>query len=538
MKIKLFLLLLIIIGFFYRLYGLSENYSFWTDENHVAIFARAILERGKPVLENGYSTGIYQWLQYWLSAVSAKIFGLNEFAIRFPSVIFGVLTIWAVYLLGKELFNKKVGLLSAFLTAFLKIEILWSRQARPYQALQFFYLLGAWFIYKLTKEEKFNWRYFTGFLTCGILASLMHGLGLVILITGFLYLVISHFSWFKKWIWLAIPLGLVFSYIFRIQILSVISSLGKVNNLFYYRVFLTHNYLFLVFLAFIGWLTLFLKDKKVFLLLTVPLIIQGFAASFLLGQPFVRYFYIVFPFLVLLASDGAIETGYWILDIWERKIDIRNWKLDIGKTGTKKDIRNQILDTGGAKTDTGNSKLDIRGKTQYPISSIQYLVSVVLILVVVFSLWKTDKLSLFPKKVYSLNFDMQEIPEVDWKKIYGFVDQKLKQNPDSVLVSNWNDLPVWHLGEGRLDYLLRKPGKVRIEIDPVSGAVMVYSREEFEKIIKEKPAGILVIDSWDDRIPEGVREYAKENLKKELEIDRLYPVQPRLWPVEVYLWGM
>jgi len=128
-KSLLILFALLILGFFYRIYGLLANYSFWNDEENVATFARAILQRGYPVLGNGYSTGVYNWLQYWLSAGSAKFFGLNEFAVRFPSVIFGVLTIWAIYLLGKELFNKKVGLISAFFVTFLKIEILWSRQA-------------------------------------------------------------------------------------------------------------------------------------------------------------------------------------------------------------------------------------------------------------------------------------------------------------------------------------------------------------------------------------------------------------------------
>jgi hypothetical protein len=103
-------------------------------------------------------------------------------------------------------------------------------------------------------------------------------------------------------------------------------------------------------------------------------------------------------------------------------------------------------------------------------------------------------------------------------------------------MANRNELPVWYLGEGKLNYLIRKPGAIKVSKDPVSGANLIYSKEEFEKIIKEKKTGVLVIDSWDDRIPPGVREYVKDNLKKELEIDRLYPVQPRLWPVEVYSW--
>ena len=69
--------LLLVSGLYFRVYGLNENYSFWTDENDVAVFSRAIVESGRSVLVNGYSTGAYQWLQHWLSAISAKIFSRN-----------------------------------------------------------------------------------------------------------------------------------------------------------------------------------------------------------------------------------------------------------------------------------------------------------------------------------------------------------------------------------------------------------------------------------------------------------------------------
>ena len=130
-----------VIGFFLRYKGLPGNYSFWTDEDHVALFARAILERGGPVLQNGYSTSAFQSLWYWITAFSMKIFGVNEFAARFPSVFFGVLTIIAIFFLGKKLFNEKVGIISSAFITFLTIEILWSRQARPYQGVQFLYIM-------------------------------------------------------------------------------------------------------------------------------------------------------------------------------------------------------------------------------------------------------------------------------------------------------------------------------------------------------------------------------------------------------------
>lgn len=476
---RILLIMLMLIGFSYRLYGLNNNYSFWTDEEHVAILARAILERGQPVLANGYSTGVYQWLQYWLSAISAKIFGLNEFSVRFPSVIFGVLTILAVYLLAKKLFNGKVGLVAAILTTFLKIEILWSRQARPYQALQFFYLLAAYFFHQLAKEKKFNWPYFFGFLSCGFLATLMHDLGLVIFFNGFLYFLFFRFTWFKKRLIFAIPFSFLFAFIFRVQLFGKLPEWGKINNLFYYRVFLWHNYSLLVFLALVGFLSQFFKKKNHWLVLVLFLAIQGVIVSFFLPQPFVRYFYVVFPFLILLAAAGLIE---------------------ITQAFKAKDL--------------------------------------VLAIMVFFILGMGHKFTLKPKRVYSLNEDMQELPEVDWKKVYGFIGSKLKENPEAVLVANWNDLAVWFLGEEKLDYFLRRPAEKRPERDPVSSAVLIYSFKEFQNVIKNNQKGILVIDSWDDMVPEGIREYSRDNLKKEIEVDRLYPVQPRYWPVEVYSWGI
>ena len=373
----------------------------------------------------------------------------------------------------------------------MKIEILWSRQARPYQALQFFYLLGAYFIHKLAKEEKFNWRYFSGFLVCGGLASLMHGSGLTIFFVGFLYLLLFRFSWFKKLILPAILLILVFGNVFKVQIFSVFSQIGRVNNLFYYRVFLTHNYLLLCLLALIGGLWLVVRKKKEWQILILFLVIQGFIVSFFLGQPFTRYFYIVFPFLVLLSAFGLVEIVQYFCFLSPHR----------------------------------SAFVHLRGVFS------GYLVLLALVFsVVTFG----HKFTLLPQKTYSLNEDMQEIPEVDWKKIYGFADEKLKQNPGAVLATNWNDLSVWYLGEGKPDFLVRKDAGA--EKDIFSKAMILSDLNSFRELVKTKREGLIIIDSWDNAIPDGIREYSRDNLKKELEIDRLYPVQPRYWLVEVYSW--
>ncbi len=47
----------------------------------------------------------------WMQALSMKIFGVNEFAARFPNAIIGIITLALLYLIGSRLFDKRFGLL-------------------------------------------------------------------------------------------------------------------------------------------------------------------------------------------------------------------------------------------------------------------------------------------------------------------------------------------------------------------------------------------------------------------------------------------
>jgi len=54
-------------------------------------------------------------LVIWLTMISFKIFGINEFAVWFFPVIFGIFGVVGTYYLGKYLFNSKVGLFAALI---------------------------------------------------------------------------------------------------------------------------------------------------------------------------------------------------------------------------------------------------------------------------------------------------------------------------------------------------------------------------------------------------------------------------------------
>lgn len=70
-------------------------------------------------------------LFYWLIALSYKIFGVGIYGARFPSIIASVLNVILAYLLGRDLFGKKVGIFTAIILSTSEIYFEYSRFAAP-----------------------------------------------------------------------------------------------------------------------------------------------------------------------------------------------------------------------------------------------------------------------------------------------------------------------------------------------------------------------------------------------------------------------
>ncbi len=127
---------------------------------------------------------------YWLMTLSYHVFGVNEFAARAPSAIFGVALIAMQYLFLSRLRGQTVGLLSA-LMLLLNVEMLAiGRMAITDSVLIFFTTLslyGFWLSLHGTRSERhWMWAFYIGMA----LATLTKGpVGLVVpLTTAFLYL--------------------------------------------------------------------------------------------------------------------------------------------------------------------------------------------------------------------------------------------------------------------------------------------------------------------------------------------------------------
>ncbi len=89
-------------------------------------------------------------LFFWLGGLGIKIFGLNNFGIRFPSVLLFAGTSWLLFLITKRLFNAKAGFWSVViinLSAVFTVAIAcWFQPDAP---LMFFWLLATYFIIQL-----------------------------------------------------------------------------------------------------------------------------------------------------------------------------------------------------------------------------------------------------------------------------------------------------------------------------------------------------------------------------------------------------
>ena len=151
MKKPLFWILLL--GLILRL--ISLNQSLWLDEATSALVARNF-NFGEIISK--FSLGdFHPPFYYLLLKVWSMIFGTGEIALRIPSVIFGLLTVYLVFLVGRELINKKAGLIAAVLLATSGLHIYYSQEARMYaltallvSCLVYLFIKKRWLLFSVS----------------------------------------------------------------------------------------------------------------------------------------------------------------------------------------------------------------------------------------------------------------------------------------------------------------------------------------------------------------------------------------------------
>jgi len=142
------LILLFLFSFLLRL--ISLNQSLWLDE---AVTAKVVRQFNffsiiKEFLPYDFHPPFYYFLmKFW-----TNIFGHSEISLRFPSIIFSMLSGFVVYKIGSLLENKKLGFWAAVFFLFNPLIIYYSQEARMYMMTTFFVILGFYFFIKTQKK--------------------------------------------------------------------------------------------------------------------------------------------------------------------------------------------------------------------------------------------------------------------------------------------------------------------------------------------------------------------------------------------------
>lgn len=169
-----------------RIFNIEAS-GLWTDELFTAVFASP--DRSLSQVINGaLSTPIPSPPIIFLVAHSwMKVFGFNDAALRIPFAIIGSMAIPAIYLVGKTLFNRTVGLLSAILLMFSSYHLFYTREARYYGFIAFFSLMTIYFLYKGIHSN--HWKYWAGYVFFALLCAYTHFITLFVLAGQGIYVI-------------------------------------------------------------------------------------------------------------------------------------------------------------------------------------------------------------------------------------------------------------------------------------------------------------------------------------------------------------
>lgn len=166
------LLLLILLGLILRIYTSTDFFLHEWDERYHALVAKNLINHpftptlyDNPVLPYNYQdwSANHIWLHkqpvpLWSMSISLYLFGINEFAVRFPSMILSTIGIWLIYQVASYFFNKKTGFIAAFLFSIngLILELTGGRVATDHIDIffLFFVLLAVYFSTVFVQKKK------------------------------------------------------------------------------------------------------------------------------------------------------------------------------------------------------------------------------------------------------------------------------------------------------------------------------------------------------------------------------------------------
>jgi len=264
-SVYIILAVIILAGFFLRFYELGEE-SIWLDEAYTLQSAAkqdftSLISSVDRIETN--PPFYFMMLHFWV-----KFFSASEFSIRFLSLLFSVFSIMLIYIIGKEIFNSGVGLLSSLMLASSMLHVLYSQEARGYSLFIFLILASFVFFIKLIRENKL--KYYIPYAILTLLVIYTSYLGFLVVFFQNLAFLFFNKEHIKKWFGFQFLIGILYLpwlYYFIRDLFKVQTNLAFIALTKYSFPPMLANSLLLIFLlpaivAVVVLLILFYKLKK------------------------------------------------------------------------------------------------------------------------------------------------------------------------------------------------------------------------------------------------------------------------------------
>jgi len=201
---NLYLIVIILSGIVFFIPFLGRVHLFDWDEINFAESAREMIVTGNyhRVQINFQPFWEKPPLFFWLQVASMKLFGINEFAARFPNAVCGIISLVTFFLIGKKFKSPRFGFIWAvsYLGSFLPHLYFKSGIIDP--VFNYFIFLGIYFMYLAVSKDVFKHKYLYPALA-GLfigMATLTKGpVGLLVfLISFFVYFLFTRFKNFPN----------------------------------------------------------------------------------------------------------------------------------------------------------------------------------------------------------------------------------------------------------------------------------------------------------------------------------------------------
>lgn len=175
------------------------------DAAQLASMGREMVETGDYLtLTNRYQDYLDKPnLTFWLSAFSFKIFGVYNFAYKLPSLLFLLLGIYSVFQLGKLLYEKEIGYVSAIVFASSMGAFIMANDIRADTVLTGATTFSIWQLTSFTRTNKIK-HLILGFLGAGLGMAAKGPMGIMLpaLALGSDFIITRKWNYFLKWQWL------------------------------------------------------------------------------------------------------------------------------------------------------------------------------------------------------------------------------------------------------------------------------------------------------------------------------------------------